>query len=215
MALTNFPQHGILQALLYIINSLTMLLKLWKVGGGCAGLGEEQSQSRHLIENISGKKQQSWKPSFEKKALKPFNEENIGQPALPIHDIIFHFENIICKASYPHNEMFHNYVFNWGFCFAVWMCTSKSPTPHPLKQRNTESRWGHDSKLFCVCLLPGLYSFFHSSLQLRPCIWKKGLHTSFHLPNKRMNNHFDCLEVTKAPDIEFINPYPLPMIIHF
>lgn len=76
----------------------------------CAGLGGEQSQSRHPIKNISGIDQQSCKPSFERKALKPLNEENIEQPALPIHNVILHFANIICKASYPQNEMFHNYV---------------------------------------------------------------------------------------------------------
>lgn len=74
------------------------------------GWEREQTQSRHLIKNISGTEQQSCKPSFEKKALKPLNEENIGQPALPIHDIILHFEHIICKASYSQNEMFHNYI---------------------------------------------------------------------------------------------------------
>jgi len=43
------------------------------------------------------------------------------------------------------------------------------------------------------------------SFQLLPCIWMKRLNTSFHLPDNKMNNRFDCLEVTKAPDIEFIN----------
>lgn len=96
------------------------------------------------------------------------------------------------------------------------MHTNKNLTPDFLRVEKMQKLDGDITQNFFVfvCFQGCTVSLIVSS-QLLPCIWIKGLHPSFHLPDNHINNHFDCLEVTKAPDTEFINPYPLPTIIHF
>lgn len=107
-------------------------------------------------------------------------------------------------------------MYYWVFCFAVWTCTNKNPTPDFLRVEEIQKLDGDMTQNFFVfvCFQGRTVSLIVSSQPL-PCIWIKGLRTSFHLPDNQMNNYFDCLEVTKAPDAEFINPYPLPIIINF
>lgn len=163
---------------------------------------------------FQAKNNKAIKKSFKKKALKPLNGKILGNQ-LSLHDIILHLENIICKASHPDNQKFH-IMYYWGYCFAVWMHTNKKPTPGFLRVERTQKLDRDTTQNFSVfvCFQGCTFSLVVSS-QLLPCICIKGLHTSFHLPDNQKNNHFDCLEISKAPDTEFINPYPLPMIIPF
>lgn len=126
------------------------------------------------------------------------------------NDIILHSENIICKASHPDNQKFHNFVL-LGVLFCCLDTYKRKAHTWFLRVEGTQKLDGDMTQNFSVfvCFQGCTFSLIASS-QLLPCICIKGLHTSFHLPDNQKNNHFDCLQITKAPDTEFINPYPLP-----
>lgn len=106
-------------------------------------------------------------------------------------------------------------IYYWVVCFAVWMYTNNNPHTWFIEEQIQKLDGDRTQRFFVFVCFQGCTVSLTVSLQLLPCIWIKGLHTSFHLPENQMNHHFDCLKITKAPDTEFINPNPLPMITHF
>lgn len=98
----------------------------------CAGLGGEQSQSRHLIKNVSGKEQQSYKQSFKKKALKPHNGKTMGN-----HPYLYMTAFCTLKTLYAklHILLIRSFIimYYWGVCFAVGCIQTKNLTPDFLR----------------------------------------------------------------------------------